>query len=435
MTKKENDIHIAPTYSAGFSIAGVTYNDKDLQDPNVENSGIKNEHRQNPSSIKNHFHVHFKLNKKFYKAKVFVGSFSAFVILTLFIIVPISGFINIPYPLAINQDINNSGNQNLTFNNPVVYRTEYLWKGSSIDFSGSSNKPVSYAIWNNSMNTINSTKESLQWIFSKSFYVERGNYSITSFFLFKGNSLNLGITYPGTGNQYGIPSGNELNLEITDQQINNKSISTKNGLIFVNGVFPNTTYGFQAGYNGISFVAPETGTWNLLWLNPTSDYFNLEYQVTFNYKTSQFNLNQTNLLINNQATTTKQSYLVPQTGFYTLAIISQQNKINESTSVNYNMDFHVRQDAIDGWKSIDPIFSIIASVMFLIVVTSIFFDIDYKKNEYASRAISTEPIHQNEEVSDQQEILENKSFKICPKCHLQISQSDLFCSHCGVRIN
>lgn len=440
MTKKEKDIQISPAYSGGFSTAGVAYNDKNLQDPNVENSGIKNEHNRSHSASKEHFYVHFGLKRKYYESKIFIGSFLSFIILLLIIIIPVSGFINVPYPLAVNQNINNNGNQILTENNPVVYKTEYLWKDNSIEFSGTSNKPVSYVIWNNSLNNINPSNKSSENVFSNYFNVENGNYSVTSFFLFKGDSLNLGITYPGSPSQYGIPSGSYTNLEITNQLINNETIKDINGLVYVNGIMPNTTFGFQAGYNFVSFIAPETGTWHLIWLNPTFDFTSLQYQVTYHFNFSQFNLDQSNFHIFNQTTVNKQVYTIPQTGFYTLAIISQQINSNESIPVDYNMVFHAKQDAIDGWKSIDPILDILAILIFLIMVTSIIFRLDYTRNEKelrpnTNKSMNEESMNQNTESLVQQQDLQNGNFKLCPRCHQEIKKSDLFCSNCGVRAN
>lgn len=365
--------------------------------------------------IKKSFYAFFFSYKKLSHSVIFVGSLVSLVIFLLLIIIPVSGIITISYPFSQNKPIQNTGQKLIEPINNIYYKSEYLWKGNTIDFSTSSNSSVSIAIVNSSLNQISQSTNQTTGSFSTSVKLNKYSQKNTTFFLFKGDTIHLQVSvqYPTTST---ISGSNSLELIISNQPSYYHPIFIKNGL------------------NNISFIAPTTDYWQFGYFNDFSGSQSfLQFEVSYNYTISSINFSKNKPIFISQTKFSNNSFQVDKNGLYTIVIFTRNQDSNISTLVNYNIVFHSGIDSIDAWKGIDPILNVIVFIIFLILLLTIILRIVYIYDNDSSKN-ELQHIKRQTNNYDKGTALRSYQNNVCPKCGTKNELSDKFCAICGTEL-
>lgn len=322
-----------------------------------------------------------------------------FLLSFLLVIIPLAGFMSVPYPISTTQNINFSGDRTVDFNDYVSNSPSiFLSKDNVISYQVTGNRPFSFAIWDKSFSNFPLLSNRYTGSFTKYYNVTAGSINYFQLYLSKGDTINY--TFSGSETQ----SGGSLTYFIT------YSTDFNNSAPYVTGFISNIING--------TFTSPKSQNYYFGWKYDGNDGALAFITSTIQYNISGINLTSADLNVIHTQNIQQNTFSVPTSGNYHFYLYFDlaSNSVNSSKPIDIYMNiiFHQKLTGNDNWKLISPYLTILSFLMALTIFLT-YFQQKYSRKFEKAKKIYYSDFSLNRACYHCRELV-RKEWKFCLKC-------------------
>lgn len=378
-----------------------------------------------------------------YYSPVYIGGGFILFLLLLLLVIPMVGFMAVPYPASTTQDIRYSDTQTINYNE-YWYESEYMSAGNTIDYSMQANGPVSFAIADHPFSGFPITTTRSSGSYSDQFTVNPNqDYQYVTFYLYTNDYLNY--TFSSSGNlEFFIADGPNM------QSWNNYQSST----LYKDN--PSTSSGSG------TFTAPHAQDWYLVWYNKASSGSPINVQVSVNYAISSLDLSQANVHVLDTKQVNPGTFTVPTSGtYYFFIYFDPALSSAQSVTTSFTVTYHQNLTSNDAWQQVSPLLIFLVIIIVVLLIIAIVQRSNAKRYEKQKKEQKTNSGSQSQgqttqqvtvptggtgggglsasttmvaDTSPQATTASSDSKQRCHVCGNAYFPTDVFCPNCGTRL-
>ena len=351
--------------------------------------------------------------RPWYYAPVYWGGGAILLIVALLIIIPVVGFMVIPYPFS-NADaqgtITYRDTQTLWYNE-YWYEKEHMSAGQSIDYNMQSIPgEVTFLIWDQPFENFPDTK-TLTGSYQESLTVEGDHdYEYLGYFLKTGSQL----TY-----NFNITSGGPIEFFIADANDLNRWNNWET-------IYTTVSYTGSEGDSG-SFDIPYSQDWYLVWYNSGSSPVQLDLNVDYT-AVGAFDFSNADVVVEGVDNVPSSTFVVPSTGdWYFFIYFDPFVNSAESVDITFNVSYNTNVSSNDRWIDLTPVLVFIGIIIVFLLIVAVIQRRSAKKTAAATATTAVAPTTPSTTAVPTEA-------KKCHRCNSFLQAGDIFCNNCGAKI-